>query len=91
MELILEETRELMDALMDFIKTPTPIKQNPIPTEIQLALACYRLVHACSLSSLQDVFGRSISTSDQAFDHSQKKRKKSLETRAVLPEIFILC
>ena len=76
-ELILEET------LMDLIKMPTPVKPYPIPPETQLALTFYRLAHGCSLSTLEDVFGWSISAGDQTFNHVCRILVQRLYNRCV--------
>ena len=44
------------------------MKPNSIPAETQLALILYLLAHDYSLSTLEDVFGWSISTNDQTFN-----------------------
>ena len=46
----------------------TPMKPNPIPSDNQWTLTLYCLAHGCSLSSLEDVFGLSISTNDQTLN-----------------------
>ena len=59
----------LEEILPDLIKTPTPMKPNPIIPATQLAITLYRLAHGCSLSTLEDVFGWSIPTNDKTFNY----------------------
>ena len=59
----------LEEILPDLIKTPTPMKPNPITPATQLAITLYRLAHGCSLSTLEDIFGWSIPTNDKAFNY----------------------
>ena len=68
-ELIFEEIS------MGLIKTPTPMKPNPMLAEpkAQLVLTLYRFAHGCSLSTLEVVFGWSVSTNDQTFSHVYQK------------------
>ena len=56
------------EILPDLIKTPTPMKPNPITPATQLAMTLYRLAHGCSLSTLEDVFEWSIPTNDKTFN-----------------------
>ena len=78
-KLILEEIS------MDLIKTSTPMKPNPIPLETQLALTLYWLAHGCSLSTAEDLFGWSIFTNDQTFNHVWRILVQRLYDRYIKP------
>ena len=63
------------------------MKPNPITPATQLAITLYRLAHGCSLSTLEDVFGWSISTNDKAFNYVCRVLAQRLYDRYVrLPE-----
>ena len=51
------------------------MKPNPMLAEpkAQLVLTLYRFAHGCSLSTLEVVFGWSVSTNDQTFSHVYRK------------------
>lgn len=88
----LRVTRDTFDYILaeivtDLIKKPTPMKPDPISPETQLALTLYRLAHGCSFSTLEDVFGWSIPTNDQTFNHVCRVLVQRLYDRYVrLPE-----
>ena len=68
---------------MDVIKTPTPIKPNPIPPGPQLTFTLYCLAHDCSFSTPEEVFGWPISTKDQTFIHVCRILVQRLQDRYV--------
>ena len=69
----------LEEILLDLIKTPTPMKPNPI--------TLYRLAHGCSLLTLEDVFGWSIPTNNKTFNYFCRVLVQRLYDRHVrLPE-----
>ena len=77
----------LEEILPDLIKTPTPMKPNPITPATQLAITLYRLAHGCSLSALEDVFGWSIPANDKTFNYVCRVLVQRLYDRYVrLPE-----
>ena len=77
----------LEEILPDLIKTPTPMKPNPITLATQLAITLYRLAHGCSLSTLEDVFRWSIPTNDKTFNYVCRVLVQRLYDRYVrLPE-----
>ena len=51
----------------NLVKIPTAMVPYPIPPETQLALNLYCLVYGCSFSTLEDVFGWSVSICDNTF------------------------
>ena len=65
--------RETFNTLLEKISpqielTPTNLKPNPTSTHRQLALTIYRLATGCSFSTLEDLFGVSVSSASTFFN-----------------------
>ena len=68
-------------------KEPTVMKPNPTTPEAQLAITLYRLAHGCSLTTLEDLFGESISNCSNIFNNVCRVFVSTLYDRDVkLPE-----
>ena len=53
----------------EVVEEPTNMKPRPTTPECQLALTLYRLAHGCTLTTLEDLFGESVTNCGNIFNH----------------------